>query len=1108
MLNRRHVFWGFWGYLLFVVYGSLVPFEYRSHSIDEAVAKFSNIPYLALGIASRADWVANIVLYVPLSFLACLWLGGSGRIRAVHYFVLPVVLALMLVIAAAVEFMQIFFAPRTVSINDLISETLGSLGGIALWLFGRHWLLHLLQSFRQGGHQSIVAVLSAYGLFYLAQSLFPFDVVVSLDELSWKLSSDRYALLLAGDGSSTLRIFARLLGEVVAIVPLGVLVALAYPHLNLGGQGTFRRAFFIGAVLGGCLEFAQFFMASGVSQGLSVVVRGFGFTAGAMLGHNMQLSGVGLVAGIIRKITPYAVVPYLLVLAALAGWFSQNWLPFSQFFAELANIRLIPFYYHYFSTEAHSMASLLANMVMYMPVGLVVWAYVTGNRAAWIASLVAGGLALVVEFGMTLATFRHPDATNLLIAAVAAAVTYLFMCWLEGVLKEKGGMSVPQVEGSLSNLETRESEPEISTVTKAQLSGRKVMVRDLQYQKGLVWQRVFASLSLAGGAYYAFNYPLYLSLLLLGTVAYIFILARWPSAWLIVLPVCIPVFDLYTLSGRFFMTELDYLILLTVSIKYLSGQCVLPGFKTDRGFYFIIVGLMAAYLLSVGRVIIPIPDIDLNSFYSLYSPFNSLRVSKSLLWALFIYPILAYEVKQNTGWFLRFSQGMVGGLLALSLVVVVERALFSGLFNFSGGDYRVKGSFVTMHTGGGHIDAYLVMVLPFLLTLLLRRATMATVMLVGGLGLLALYTVFVTYSRGPYAVTGVIILMVVGGLGVSSRRANKKTLMAISLVISMSVGGAWLSLPFIYDTVLSERIELTEQDSNTRVSHWRNTIDLIDSGLTGLAFGNGPGTFSYRYYIENTLNNKPIAVHRLVQTNDSTALRLTAGNNIYTSQYIHLDVNKNYTLRFDARSPEGRSSLIIPICEKWIMDSFRCIWLSSKLSKGKDWSKYTLKVDTAKLRPSLGFTDQFLRRPTAISMALSRADGFVEIDNIELLGADGNNILKNGGFEQGKDRWYFDADDHLLWHSKNIVVNLLHDYGWVGLILILTLIGVVFVRLLNVLFSGSRYSIPVLASIVAFLSIGMTTSIFDVPQLSFLFFLIIFVGQQLWAECRISDVAG
>ena len=76
-LDRRHVF------LAFVVYGSLVPFEYRSHTLDEALRAFVSIKYLDLGVVSRADWVANIVLYVPLAFLRCAW---TSRMRSVTCF--------------------------------------------------------------------------------------------------------------------------------------------------------------------------------------------------------------------------------------------------------------------------------------------------------------------------------------------------------------------------------------------------------------------------------------------------------------------------------------------------------------------------------------------------------------------------------------------------------------------------------------------------------------------------------------------------------------------------------------------------------------------------------------------------------------------------------------------------------------------------------------------------------------------------------------------------------------------------------------------------------------------------------------------------------------
>ncbi len=60
-------------YTAFVIYGSLVPLEFRALPWDEAVARFAAIPWLRLGIGSRADWVANLLLFIPLTFL---WMGA------------------------------------------------------------------------------------------------------------------------------------------------------------------------------------------------------------------------------------------------------------------------------------------------------------------------------------------------------------------------------------------------------------------------------------------------------------------------------------------------------------------------------------------------------------------------------------------------------------------------------------------------------------------------------------------------------------------------------------------------------------------------------------------------------------------------------------------------------------------------------------------------------------------------------------------------------------------------------------------------------------------------------------------------------------------------
>jgi hypothetical protein len=53
-----------------VVYGSLVPLNFNPRPLHEAWQTFQAMPYFWLGIGARAERVANILLFIPLSFLA------------------------------------------------------------------------------------------------------------------------------------------------------------------------------------------------------------------------------------------------------------------------------------------------------------------------------------------------------------------------------------------------------------------------------------------------------------------------------------------------------------------------------------------------------------------------------------------------------------------------------------------------------------------------------------------------------------------------------------------------------------------------------------------------------------------------------------------------------------------------------------------------------------------------------------------------------------------------------------------------------------------------------------------------------------------------------
>lgn len=284
--HRGHRFLAFLAYLAFVVYGSLVPFDYRDHSLHQALEQFRHIAYLNLGVASRADWIANIVLYVPLAFLGCVSiLGLRAERRSRRTLGVLFVFALCVGVAVAVEFTQIFFAPRTVSLNDLLAETLGTLIGIALWSLRRQQIADLWDAFARGGRQSVVAAATAYGVAYVVLSLFPYDFVLSGHELAWKPASGNQGWLIASGCGSWLRCGAGLVGDAVAIAPLGLFLGLLAPAAN------YRKVFWAGVLLGVVLELLQLFLASGVSQGLSVIMRGLGLMGGVAAARLLDTYG-------------------------------------------------------------------------------------------------------------------------------------------------------------------------------------------------------------------------------------------------------------------------------------------------------------------------------------------------------------------------------------------------------------------------------------------------------------------------------------------------------------------------------------------------------------------------------------------------------------------------------------------------------------------------------------------------------------------------------------------------------------------------------------------------------------------------------------------------
>ena len=425
---RKIYFLAALGYLLFVVYGSLVPLDFQPRSLDAALRDFYQVHYLKLGVESRADWVANILLYIPLAYL---WLGGLAREGRLLQQVCSTIAVFCFCVALslAIEFTQQFFPPRTVSLNDLFAELLGTTIGLVLWWTTEQRLRRLCASVMSQGRSAAYAGSVLYSTVYLVFSLFPFDFLVSAEEIRKKVAGDYFAWLPSSSRCGVgIRCGVKLIAEAAAVAPLGFLLSLvSYKE----GLTLIKSGARIGFWLGLAIESLQFFLASGVSLATSVLTRVVGVAGGAAAGELLRRVHPWPLLYLFAPWVPFAAACYIALLFAVNFSGNGPLLNFHQGLDRLSEIYFMPFYYHYYTSESVAVNSVISVSIMFFPSGILFWVRRVVRirefvaRGAFQAGLASALLAVLLESGKLFFRATRPDPTNVIIAAAAGAMGYL-----------------------------------------------------------------------------------------------------------------------------------------------------------------------------------------------------------------------------------------------------------------------------------------------------------------------------------------------------------------------------------------------------------------------------------------------------------------------------------------------------------------------------------------------------------------------------------------------------------------------------------------------------------------------------------------------------------
>ncbi|MBN8760874.1 MAG: hypothetical protein ABS91_00970 [Thiobacillus sp. SCN 64-35] len=415
-------------YTLFVVYGSLVPLKFQALPWDEAVARFAAIPFLNLGIGSRADWVANLLLFVPLSFL---WMGvaarrgGSTRAVLAALLIVPAAIGL----SVGIEFTQLFFPQRTVSQNDVFAETLGGLLGVAAWLLWGRAFLDWLRAWRETHARAALAERLAW--VYLAgvvvYNVLPLDLTLSAVELFHKWREGRVVLVpFAGLPAAPADALYEIATDVLIWAPLALL-------WRQDGTRSALRVWGMTLATAVLLEGMQLFVYSRVSDVTDILTGALGAAIGSLAGGWLgrresrrstlpTLGGAGL---------PFALAGAWVGVVLFTFWFPFDFRTDGAFIrARLDFIGRLPFEVYYFGTEFRAVTEVLRKTLFFAPLGaLLAWGVA---RLPWrwrgpafgLAMLALAALPAVVELGQVMLPEKIADTTDWLLAWLGGLAGY------------------------------------------------------------------------------------------------------------------------------------------------------------------------------------------------------------------------------------------------------------------------------------------------------------------------------------------------------------------------------------------------------------------------------------------------------------------------------------------------------------------------------------------------------------------------------------------------------------------------------------------------------------------------------------------------------------
>lgn len=439
------------GYLAVMLYASTVigPVGPNFVPLDpaEALHHFLATRLVSNGSDQRADWVGNLLMLIPFGGLV----AGTIWPRRRRLQLPAAILALMICATAilAIKYLQLFFPPRTVTLNYIVAQGVGAMigvGGFVVW----HGRIGPSAS-RQDPVAALVMVLRLYTAGLLIFLLMPLDFALNAEDL-WS-QADRLpdtVLALPGAGRPVVVRVGVVIMAAAAFIPVGMLLVFVKTDTN-----QVRRKPWPATALGLALTTGVFLLSTlvmGATPTLaSIPLRTCGIVMGVVALRWLVRQDMTRLRLRLRGLVPWMVAPYLLALLQVNQVLSLHWQTPHDAIAAAYPLGILPLFDYYIVSKAAAAKNIVGHVLLYLPIGVALWLRDgSPDRAQW------GGRAFfwaaVLAFGIETARYLRPglegDINAVAVAGLAAMLAERSMPAVWAMLTTLARQSAPSDAGS------------------------------------------------------------------------------------------------------------------------------------------------------------------------------------------------------------------------------------------------------------------------------------------------------------------------------------------------------------------------------------------------------------------------------------------------------------------------------------------------------------------------------------------------------------------------------------------------------------------------------------------------------------------------------------